>query len=268
MSYVPGYSERFIAFLERRAAATHAPELLALLRPGMRLLDCGCGPGTITAGLARRVAPGDLVAIDRAEHQVALTHRRAREEGLTNVLAEVGDVGEAHALRFPDDSFDVVHGHALLEHLADPVAALVEMRRVLRPGGLLGVAVPDLGGFVLSPSEPGADDAFAYYVRLRTAHGDPLAGRHLGGHLEAAGFEAITLTARYELHDPRQPLAHHIADRVAASPATDAGAWVASPEAAEAMAQALRDWADRPVGLFAQCWVAAVASSSPSAGGA
>lgn len=256
MGYVPGYSRRMIAMLPRRSAETHAPELLERLHPGMRLLDCGCGLGTITAGLAARVAPGEVVAVDRAEHQVALAARRAREEDLPNVLAEVGDVA---ALRFADASFDAVHSHALLEHLTDPVAALCEMRRVLRPGSLLGVVVPDFGGFVLSPSEPGADAAFAYYTRMEAVHGDPLAGRNLGGHLVSAGFRHIALTARYELHEPRTELAEFLAERIGASSEEDCGDGVASPAAAQEMARDLREWAGRPVGFLAECWVAGVA---------
>lgn len=255
--YVPGYSERFLAFLERRRAETHAAGLLPHLAPGMRLLDCGCGPGTITMGLARAVAPGETVAVDREQHQVERTRRRARELGLERIRVQAADVD---ALPFPDAAFDAVHAHALLEHLSEPVAALAEMRRVLRPGGPLAVAVPDFPGFVLAPSRPEVDGAFAYYVRLRAeAGGEPRAGRHLGGWLVAAGLVGVALGAWYEVHEPRAPLAHHIADRIAASPSEDAGDWVATPAEADAMASALREWSERPPGLLAQCWVTALA---------
>ena len=248
--YVPGYSPGAISFLERRTAETHAAFVLSRLSPGMRLLDCGCGPGTITLGLARRVAPGLVVAIDREPSQVGLIQARAREEDVINVEAVVGDAG---ALPFPESSFDMVFSHALLEHLPDPVSALGEMRRVLAPGGMIAVSVPDWGGFLLAPPDPEVDRAIDYYLAIRrAAGGDPEAGRNLGLRLDEAGFSGVELSARYECHDPRTPIVEELAGRIELSPDLDAGAggWVAGPASSARMAAALRRWGDperRPV---------------------
>ena len=114
------------------AAAFLAPQLHA----GMRLIDCGCGPGSITVDLARAVAPGDAIGIDlRAD---ALTQGRtlARERGIANLAFQAASV---YQLPYADDSFDAAFACAVLQHLSAPVAALREIRQVLRPGGVVGI---------------------------------------------------------------------------------------------------------------------------------
>ena len=258
MSYVPGYDADAIAFMSRRSAETHAAFVLPRLAPGARLLDCGCGPGAITVGLARRVAPGLVVALDREPSQTELTRERAAAEGVDNVEVLVADVA---SLPFPEGSFDAVFSHALLEHLSRPVEALAEMRRVLAPGGMIAIAAPDFGAFLLAPPDPEVERAADYYRRIReAAGGDPLAGRRLGVHLAEAGFSGVELSAHYECYDPREPIVEHLAGRIERSPELDDGAsWAVGPAASALMARALRTWGARPDALFAQCWVTAVA---------
>jgi ubiquinone/menaquinone biosynthesis C-methylase UbiE len=256
--YVPGYDADAVAFMSRRSAETHAAFVLPRLAPGTRLLDCGCGPGAITVGLARRVAPGLVVAVDREPGQTELTRDRAAAEGLDNVEVLVAD---AASLPFPEGSFDAVFSHALIEHLSRPVEVLAEFRRVLAPGGMAALAAPDFGGFLLAPPDDEVERASAYYRQIRAAAGgDPLAGRRLGLHLAEAGFSGVELSARYEVHDPREPIVEHLAGRIERSPELDAGEpWAVGPAAAAAMARVLRAWGARPDALFAQCWVTAVA---------
>src|SRR5207344_1939871 len=102
---------------------------------------------TITVDLARLVAPGRVVGIDRSSEVIAQASAHARDQGVT-IDVQAGDV---YALQFPDASFDVVHAHQLLQHLSDPVRALVEMRRVLRPGGLLAARDSDYACFAWAP---------------------------------------------------------------------------------------------------------------------
>src|SRR3982751_2453408 len=111
--------------LAGRTATQRGGFFLQHLRPGMRLLDCGCGPGSITLGLAEAVAPGEVVGLDIAPVQIERARALAAEERVSNARFEVGEV---YALPFPDASFDAVHANALLCHLGDPVRALREFR--------------------------------------------------------------------------------------------------------------------------------------------
>jgi ubiquinone/menaquinone biosynthesis C-methylase UbiE len=92
----------------------------------MRLIDCGCGPGSITLDLARIVAPGAVVGIDRRQASLSDARTFARERGVANVAFEVANV---YQLPFPDRSFDAAFACALLQHLAAPLEALKEMHR-------------------------------------------------------------------------------------------------------------------------------------------
>ena len=105
------------------------------LRPGMALLDAGCGPGTITIRLAELVAPGPVTAVDLNPEDVRRAGAALWDAGFRNARIVTGDV---RALPFDDASFDAVHAHATLDSVADP-DALREYLRVLRPGGVIGV---------------------------------------------------------------------------------------------------------------------------------
>lgn len=120
-----------------RTATLEAGFLFPYLKPGMRVLDCGCGPGSITCGLAVAVAPGPVLGIDLREGDLEAARTLARERGVANVAFQREDV---YALPFADGSFDAALAHAVLQHLGDPLRALKEIRRVLKPGGVVGIA--------------------------------------------------------------------------------------------------------------------------------
>src|SRR5437016_1460749 len=141
-TYTYGHSAVVVGVHARRTAASEAAFFLPCLRPGMRLLDVGCGPGSITVGLARAVAPGEVVGVDLAPDVLDAARTLAAEQDLSALRFEAG---RAEALPFPDASFDAVFAHTLLEHVPDATPVLREMRRVLRPGGLLGGRDADWG---------------------------------------------------------------------------------------------------------------------------
>jgi SAM-dependent methyltransferase len=141
----------FDAQLTRRTAAREGAFILPHLRAGMRVLDCGCGPGSITIGLAAAVAPGQAVGIDRAPRQILAARALAAQQGVANVAFEVGDV---YDLPFPDAAFDAAFASAVLFHLRDPLAALRQMRRVLKPDGVVGIRDAEFGSEVIAPLTP------------------------------------------------------------------------------------------------------------------
>jgi 4-oxalocrotonate tautomerase family enzyme len=152
----------------------------------MRLIDCGCGPGSVTVGLAEVVAPGEVVGIDLAPRQIERAREVAAQRGRANVRFEVGTV---YDLPFRDASFDAAYAQTLLMHLREPVAALREIRRVLRPGGVLGLCDDDHGACLWEPSTPGIQRLYALWLRaIQHGGGDPYYARHQRRLLLEAGF--------------------------------------------------------------------------------
>ena len=127
----PGITQQLVA----RTASKEGAFLLPHLRPGMTLLDCGCGHGTITTGLAEVVAPGRVVGIDMEEERIVAAKKHAAERGVNNVDFKVASV---YQLPFPDDFFDGAFEHSVLTHLKDPLLAGQEIRRVLKQRGVFG----------------------------------------------------------------------------------------------------------------------------------
>lgn len=190
--YTHGHHESVLRSHRQRTVENSAGYLLAALRPGMSVLDVGCGPGTITVGLAARVAPGHVTAVEVTGDSLDLARAEAQAHHRSNVSFVVSDV---HSLGFPDDAFDVVHAHQVLQHVADPVRALREMRRVCVPGGLVAARDADYAGFIWFPQLPALDAWRNLYERAARANGgEPDAGRRLLSWAQAAGFDTITPT--------------------------------------------------------------------------
>ena len=190
MPVAENYSQRsnpeFEAIMALRTAAKEGAFFLPYLRQGMRLLDVGCGPGSITLGLAETVSPGYAVGIDFQPTQIAQAQALSAARGVKNTRFEVAD---AYQLPFPDGCFDAVFANAVLWHLRQPVRALVEMRRVLRPGGIVGVRDCDWGGRIYAPATPQLEQWFALTIRIRQRNGgDPFLGRNHRRLLLEAGF--------------------------------------------------------------------------------
>ncbi|MFE6995756.1 class I SAM-dependent methyltransferase [Microbacterium sp. NPDC057659] len=200
-TYTHGHHESVLRSHNTRTIANSAAYLVEHLTPDATLLDVGAGPGTITVEFAERVAR--VTATEINEDALALSQRLAAERGIRNIDFSVQDV---HALSFADDTFDVVHTHQVLQHVADPVQALREMRRVTKPGGVVAARDADYSGFIWFPVLPELDEWLRLYkVAARANGGEPDAGRRLLSWARAAGFTEITATASTWCYaDPEQ----------------------------------------------------------------
>lgn len=254
-AYAPGWAEDAVAIMSSRTANRHASFLLPFLRRGMRVLDVGCGPGTITLGLAQSVAPeGEVVGIDLEASQVKLARRASRRTGVGNASFQVGSV---YALPVASESFDAVLAHGLVEHLARPRDALVELRRVLRPGGVVGVCSSDWSRAVVEPRSADVEAALSCHFKLRRrAGGDPFAGGRVPALTEAAGFIEVSTTLLDEADLSYRDLAAYVGDRIEAAvqdvDSTERPGFLRGAAAA-------RRWGLQEGGRFTQRWVAVTA---------
>ncbi|WP_300608219.1 methyltransferase domain-containing protein [Trebonia sp.] len=252
--YTHGHHESVLRSHTWRTADNSAAYLLPHLEPHMRILDVGCGPGTITAGLAGRVPDGHVTGIDTAPEVLELARELARGGGGDNLDFTTGDV---YALDYPDGTFDVAHAHQVLQHLGDPVKALTEMRRVTRPGGLVAVRDGDFGAMVWHPDIPALDDWLALYRKVARGNGgEPDAGRRLHAWARRAGLSDLTISSStwtYATPEEREWWGGLWADRTVKSSyaAKAVSGGYATADDLEKIAAGWRAWAAHQDGWFA-----------------
>jgi ubiquinone/menaquinone biosynthesis C-methylase UbiE len=255
VTYTHGHHESVLRSHTWRTAENSAAYLLPHLRPGQSVLDVGCGPGTITADLALLVAPGEVVGLDASADVVA--QARAHADGLGGATANLRfEVGDLFALTYPDASFDVVHLHQVLQHLADPVAALVELRRVLRPDGVLAARDSDYAAFTWAPSDPLLDRWRELYFAVTEHNGhDARIGPRLLGLAHAAGFGDVAVSSStwtYADPESRAWWGALWADRIRYSRMAEQAVEYGLSDAAEleALAGAFQRWAESDDAVF------------------
>ncbi len=249
--YTHGHAASVLRSHRTRTAENSAAYLLPELRPGQRLLDVGSGPGTITVDLAERIAPGRVIALETSEDALMLTRAEAERRGCSTIDFAVGDV---HALDFPSASFDVVHAHQVLQHVADPVTALREMMRVCKPGGVVAARDGDYSGFTWYPESPGLHRWRELYLAAARANGgEPDAGRRLLGWAHAAGSDSVTPSAStwcYATPESRAEWGGMWADRIVGSAIAEqlVDSGIENRELLQGISAALRDCAAHPDG--------------------
>lgn len=240
--YVRYVADRHRAAHGRRTASRWAAFLLPHLRPDMRLLDLGCGPGSITRGLGTRSIGVDL-------HPVPV-----------EAVPVVGADGTA--LPFPASVFDAVYLNAVLQHVTDPLAVLREVRRVARPGAVVGVGDVDWDAHLRHPADRLLERGQQIREALREP-GDVRVGRLLRGLLAAAGFERVEVGVTGNAVGT---------DAAIAGTAAFEAAWFEAPEVVDhvtalglstadelaAVAAAWRRWGEDPAACSAALWFSAL----------
>ncbi|WP_036555159.1 class I SAM-dependent methyltransferase [Nocardioides insulae] len=250
--YTHGHPASTLASHATRSAASSAAYLLPLLRRGMRLLDVGCGPGTITLDLAEAVAPGQVVGIEPVETPLSASRAAASERGDAITQFEVADVMD---LPYDDDSFDVVHAHQVLQHLTDPVGALREMRRVCRPGGWIAARDADYAAMSWHPDVPELSEWRALYRAVARANGaEPDAARRLRSWALAAELPEPRVSGSLWVYSDEatcrwwgESQADRYAGEVFAAQAAEQGA---SADDLARIAQGWRRWGSTPDATF------------------
>ncbi|MDQ1443590.1 MAG: hypothetical protein QOI20_54 [Acidimicrobiaceae bacterium] len=255
-AYTHGHHESVLRSHTWRTAQNSAAYLLPHLEPGQRVLDVGCGPGTITADLARLVAPGSVLGIDQAEEVVAAA--AAAHADVANVEFAVGDVYDLGSVDGVERAFDVVHAHQVLQHVPDPVGALVAMARACRPdGGIVAARDSDYAAMTWYPADPRLDRWLDLYRTVARANGgEPDAGRYLHAWARRACFAEVESSASvwcFASPDDRAWWGGLWADRITQSAIAQQAVERGLADGAElaALAQGWRDWAAHEDGWFA-----------------
>lgn len=251
--YLHGHQPSVLASHGARTAADSAAYLLPHLRDGDDVLDVGCGPGTITLDLAEAVGAGSVIGVDAVEVPLGTARRLARARGDARTRFAVADIYE---LPYETGRFDVVHAHQVLQHLTDPIAALREMARVARPGGIIAVRDADYGSMVWFPELDGmAAWMDVYQAAARVNGAQPNAGRRLTSWAHEAGLTTVTATASgWSYTTPEQcrwwgeAWAHRALESNYAKQAQDLG--LATQTDLEQISNAWRAWSRHPDAWF------------------
>ena len=200
-----------------------------------------------------------MVGVDLQPSQVAQAHALGAMRGVMNVRFEVADV---YRLPFPDGSFDAAFAHAVLMHLREPVRALAEVRRVLRPGGIAGVRDPDWGARLHAPATPLLEQWYALTVRVRQCNGgDPFMGRHHRRLLLEAGFvraeATVSVWSAGTPEETRRRATFLKAQLQGFAPTALAEGWMAQATVKAVVAE-IDAWAGRPDALYVETFCEAL----------
>ena len=262
--YTMGYSEEMLDAQLRATAENSAAFLLPYLKPGLNVLDFGCGPGSISVGFANAVAPGETHGVDMEESLIETAKSIAMSQGQDNAIFHVGDVTD---LKFEDNFFDIAHCRSVLMHVPDTAAVLSEVKRVLKPGGIIACREmicessfthPDFDNVMRRSWDMFAD-------LLSADDGHPQMGKDMKRHILEAGFTDIRMSASFSVYSYPAEIAY--VSRLI-------NHWLLSPEVAEAAIKygasseslikdlqvAYGKWQEHPGSLFGFAYGEAIAS--------
>ena len=259
--YTLGYSPQTIQQFQKRTAAKEAGFLLPHLSPRMRLLDCGCGPGSITVGLAEAIAPGQVIGVDIEPNEYRSAWSQATKRAGINPRFAIANV---YHLPFADNSFNATFLHNVLSHLRQPLDILKGIYRLLRQGGVIGISHPDFSGQLISPSDPLLNRGHELYWRLvKHNGGNPAIGKHQRGLLYEAGFVRVEAVAKYSTVATEEIVRrraehgmHMFGESDVAQQMIDLG-WTDRSELEQIVA-AWRKWSEQPGAFMAHATVTAL----------
>ncbi|OCH87947.1 UbiE/COQ5 family methyltransferase [Obba rivulosa] len=253
--YMNDHSEAVLHTYKWRTAENSVAYLLPHIQPHMHILDVGCGPGTISIDLATRVPHGRVVGVDYTPEPLANGRALAAERGVTNIDFAVGN---ALALDFPDNTFDLVCVHQVLVHSSDPVQALREMRRVAKPGGIVAAKEGDVQVMVWHPENEGLQVWRDVTMKIARSRGVEMnAGRRVLSWALQAGFprESIVCSASaycFSTPEEREYWGGTMGERTYGSLRKAAiGGGHATEEELKAIAEGWKQWVAQEDGWFA-----------------
>lgn len=202
--YVHGYTARESVRLVDQA--TTLADILhsdTVYPAGSNVLEAGCGVGAQTVVLARNSPRANFTSVDFSEESLRAAKERVSSHGFTNVTFHQGDIFH---LPYEDESFDHLFLCFVLEHLPNPVEALLCLRRVLKRGGTITVIEGDHGSTFFHPESPNARKAIQCLVNIQAGlGGNSLIGRELYPLLKKSKYESITVSPRMVYVDSSKP---------------------------------------------------------------
>ena len=251
--YVHGHHESVLRSHTWRTIENSAKYLEQHLEDNSILLDIGCGPGTITIDFAKRIRKGTVLGIDISDEIINKARIASEEFDFDNCSFDTGDT---YHLDFADNTFDIVHAHQLLQHLTDPIAAIKEMKRVVRPGGVVALRDADYGGMIWAPTDPKLSQWMDLYQQMTKKNNVTAnAGRHLFSWVSQASFSSVEVTSStwtFATPDTRQWWGGLWAERIQKSTFSDQVLQhnLATQGLLDDLSKAFKKWAEQPDGFF------------------
>jgi SAM-dependent methyltransferase len=253
--YATAHTPLLLASHANRKAETNIPFMFPHLTnllstvPAPKILDVGCGPGSITISLARLVPTSHITGIEVVEAPLIEARKIASAEGVTSVDFKVGDGHDLRGLGMADEEFDVVFCHQVLQHARDPVAMLREMRRVCKKGGF--VAVKESAENYWYPATDGILASWKLFQDVaRAKGGNPAPGARLHVWAKEAGFDSAksvssSSSMTFRTRKEREGFGKGVLERIRAG-----GEWekfavqkgVANVEELDAMSNSVWQW--------------------------
>jgi len=161
------------------------------LKPGMKVLDAGCGTGAVARKMAVKVSPGEVCGVDIDSLFINEAKKLATKEGIKNVKFELGDVDN---LNYNTGIFDVSYCRLVLMHVKNPAKTVTELKRVTKKGGFVAASDNDDGGVITYPEIPKVLDVWSRYGQLAKTRGeDRYIGRQLFSIFSQAGLSSISI---------------------------------------------------------------------------